>query len=315
MISSWAYDAGHLKTAVAFAHVAARVRPDDPEVAFAVARATRDTGRFGHADAWFQRALGLARRTSNPEMKARVYIGWGLLDELRVDERAAKAKFEKALSTATASSLPSIAAHAHQFMMALTISSGTFEEGFAHAVAAARLYALDDQNLPRLASDTGALFSEHGYYTLAVGLYEAAIPFLTRTADLVACHSNIGRACAALGQKQRFSAAWTEVERLSRFPLAQFYADSLVELAAGALTLRYWKHAAKMVAEARSVAAQLGSVRTLQKAERLAESIEKRQGGDVDRPADPKLEEFSTKLRERLAAMTNAHSTTTAAPG
>jgi tetratricopeptide (TPR) repeat protein len=300
-VSSWAYDAGLLKTAVAFAHVAARVLPDDPEVAFGVARATRDSGRFGHADAWFQRALGLARRARNAEIKARVYIGWGLLDEMRAAEVAAKVKFEKALATATAASLPSIAAHAHQFM----IPFGTLSDGFAHAVAAAQLYAPDDLNLPRLASDTGALFSEHGHFSVALTLYEAARPFLVRTADLVACYANIGRASAALGLKQRFTEAWTEVERLSRAPIAQFYADSLIELATGAVTLRYWKYAAKMTAEARAVAGQLGGVRTLRKAEELASCIDHRSGGDTDRPPDPRLEEFTADLCQRLSALRN----------
>jgi len=248
-LSAWAYDAGYVDTAIAFAHATARVLPDRPEPAFAVGRATRDAGRYAHSDAWFQRALGLARRARNAEMKARVYIGWGVLDELRGDESAARRKFQKALTTATELPLPSIAAHAHQFLIPLT--SRSFEEAFGHAIAAARLYADDDADLPRLASDTGALFSEYCYFGLALVLYEAALPYFSRTPDLLACHANVGRAAAALGQKQRFSEAWTEVERLSRGPIAQYHAESLLELAMGAVTLHYWKPAAKMVSDMR----------------------------------------------------------------
>jgi tetratricopeptide (TPR) repeat protein len=299
-VSAWAYDAGYIDTAISFAHVTARVLPDNPEAAFAVGRATRDAGRYPHSDAWFHRALGLARRARNAEMKARVYIGWGVLDELRGDPAAAKRKFQKALTTATEVPLPSIAAHAHQFLIPLT--SATFEETFGHAVAAARLYTDDDPDLPRLASDTGALFSEHGYFGLALLLYEAALPKFSRAPDLLACYANVGRAAAALGQKRRFSEAWTEVERLSRGPLAQYHADSLLELATGAVTLRYWKPAAKMVGEARSVAERLGSAPALDRIRRLLEAIDERTGGDVSRDPEPRLEEFAFRLRDRLSS-------------
>lgn len=298
IVSAWAYDAGFIDTAISFAHVTARVLPENSEAAFAVGRATRDAGRFPHSDAWFQRALGLARRTRNAEMKARVYIGWGVLDELRGDPAAAKRRFQKALTTATEVPLPSIAAHAHQFLIPLT--SGTFEEAFAHAVAAARLYTDDDPDLPRLASDTGALFSEYGYFGLSLLLYEAALPYFSRTPDLLACHANVGRAAAALGQKQRFSAAWTEVERLSLGPIAQYHAESLLELATGAVTLRYWKPAAKMVGEARSVAERLGSPPALKRIARLLATIEERAGGDVTRDPEPRLAEFASRLCDRL---------------
>lgn len=298
-LAAWAYDAGFLDTAIAFAHITARVVPDRPEAAFAVGRATRDAGRYAHSDAWFHRALGLARRARNAEMKARVYIGWGVLDELRGDASAAKRKFQKALTTATELPLPSIAAHAHQFLIPLT--SGVFEEAFGHAVAAARLYPDDDGDLPRLASDTGALFSEYGHFGLALMLYEAALPYFSRTPDLLACYANVGRAAAALGQKQRFSEAWTEVERLSRGPIAQYHAESLVELATGAVTLRYWKPAAKMLSEARRVAERLDSPPTLERIGRLLAAVDERAGGDVNRDPEPRVAEFAIRIRDRLA--------------
>jgi len=233
-------------------------------------------------------------------MKARVYIGWGVLEELRGDLAAAERKFQKALTTATEVSLPSIAAHAHQFLIPLT--SAMFEDAFGHAVAAARLYTDSDPDLPRLASDTGALFSDHGYFGLAMLLYEAALPKFSRTPDLLACYANVGRAAAALGQKQRFSEAWTEVERLSRGPLAQYHAESLLELATGAVTLRYWKPAAKMVGEARSVAERLGSATTLERIAKLLATIDGRTGGDVQRDPEPRLEEFALRLCDRLSS-------------
>ena len=299
-ISAWAYDVGFIDTSIAFAHVAARVRPDNPEAAFAVGRTTRDAGRYAHSDAWFHRALGLARRARNAEMKARVYIGWGVLEELRGDLDAAERKFQKALTTATEVPLPSIAAHAHQFLIPL--SSAMFETAFGHAVAAARLYTDDDPDLPRLASDTGTMLSEHGYFGLALLLYEAALPKFSRKPDLLACYANVSRAAAALGQKQRFSEAWTEVERLSRGPLAQYHAESLLELATGAITLRYWKQAAKMVGEARSVAERLGSATALERIAKLTASIDARAGGDVHRDPEPRLEEFALRLRDRLSS-------------
>ncbi|MFL5382796.1 MAG: hypothetical protein ACJ8GN_09815 [Longimicrobiaceae bacterium] len=303
-IATWAYEAGYLETAAAFAHVAALLQPDDPEFAFAVGRATRDCGRYGLAEVWFQRTIGLARRAQNGAAKAAGYIGWGVLEEQRGRRAAAREKFETALRTATSGGLAAMGGLAHQYLIALTVPDGTFDDGWAHAVAAFRLYPNDDLRLSRLAIDTGALLSEHGQFATALLLYEAAFPFLTRPADRLAGLANIGRAAAAVGAKRRYAEVWAEFDRLSLSPPKHFYSESLIELARGAATLRYWRDAAKMVAEAARIAREQGNRRALEASQAFLTAIEERASEDQNRPSDPKVERFAHRFKESLNELT-----------
>jgi hypothetical protein len=140
-------------------------------------------------------------------------------------------------------------------------------------------------------------------------LYEAALPFLTRSSDRLAACANIGRASAALGKKQRFAEAWAEFDRLALAPVPQFYAESLIELAQGLATLQYWKHASRMLNHAQLVAQETRSLRAISKAERLRAIVDRRDNGDVNKTADSPSERFTTKLRERLAPLAAAVAT------
>ena len=312
-ISNWAYEEGHLAVAISYGYVAASVRPDDPELAFAVGRAARDAGRHGHADAWFQRAIALARRANNPEMQTASYFGTGVLHEQRGDSASARKIFEKALRTATTRGLAGMAAVAHQYLIALTVTD--FGDAFSHATAALRLFPNDDPRLARLAIDAGALFSEHSYFSLALALYNAAVPFLTRVSDKLAAFANIGRAAAAMGQKQRFAEAWAEFDRLALGPIPQFYGESLVELAHGLATLEYWKHAVRALARANTVAGQTASPRLLAKIQRLEALVRARERADRDQTPPAEAEEFTARLRALLAAQApNRRTTPEAAP-
>lgn len=212
-IGKWAFEAGYLRIASTFAHTAATVKPDDPELAFAVGQSTRNAGRYAYAEAWFQRTIGLARRNKNREMLSSAYFGLGIMHEMRGKREAARATFEKAMRAAVSGNIPSLAAAAHQYLIPLTIADYT--EGFAHAVEALRLYPPHDPLLARLAVDAGALFSEHSHFKLAHELYEAALPFLTRVSDRLAGYANVCRAAAALGLKHRFAEAWGEMDRIA----------------------------------------------------------------------------------------------------
>jgi tetratricopeptide (TPR) repeat protein len=312
-VAAWAYEGGHVETAAAFGHAAALLQPDDPEIAFAVGRATRDCGRYSLAEVWFQRTIGLARRTQNGEAKAAGYIGWGVLEEQRGRRAAAREKFETALRTATSGGLAEMGALAHQYLIALTVPDGTFDEGLAHAVAAFRLNTNDALALARLAIDTGALLSEHSQFGTALLMYEAAFPFLTRHADRLAGLANIGRAAAAVGAKGRYAEVWAEFDRLSLSPPRQFYPESLIELAHGAATLRYWRHAASMAADAARVAREQGNRRALEASEVFLTAIEERATEDQSLPSDPKVERFAHRFKERLDEM--ASSLPRTAPG
>ena len=306
-IAKWAFETGYLRIASTFAHTAATVKPDDPELAFAVGQSTRNAGRYAYAEAWFQRSIGLARRKKNREMLSSAYFGLGIMHEMRGEREAARATFEKAMRAAVSGNIASLAASAHQYLIPLTMSE--YKEGFAHAVEALRLYPPDDPLLARLAVDAGALFSEHSHFQLAHDLYEAALPFLTRLSDRLAVYANVSRAAAALGLKHRFAEAWGEMDRIAlKFRhdsrdrvLPVLYGESLVELTHGLITLHYWKHAAQVLAEVQTIGAlRPQTVRTVG---RLTEIVEDRGHGDQNRDASADAVAFTTELQSRIAKL------------
>lgn len=303
-VASWAYEEGLLATAAAYARLAAVVDPSDPELAFTAGRATRDEGHYTLAEFWFQRTISLARRATDEEAKAAGYLGWGVLEEQRGRRRVARSRFQTALRTATGAGLARMAGLAHQYMMALTVPDGAYKEGLEHGIAAARYFADDDSKLIRLAIDIGAFASEHMHYGTALRLYEAALPFLGRPSDRLAGLANVGRAAAAIGEKRRFAEVWAEFDRLSLSPPKLFYAESLIELAHGAVTLRYWRHASKMIQEAVRVAREQDNPRSLSAARAVQQLIETKQTKDEDRPPDVALSRLADRVVERLRVLT-----------
>jgi tetratricopeptide (TPR) repeat protein len=305
-IAEWASENGHDETAAGFATLASRVRPRDPELAFAAGRAARRLGKYENAEAWFRRAVGLSRRLGNEEAASAAYLGWGVLEELRGRREAARTRFVLAWRAAKRGKLLTLAATARHYMIALTVPDGTLQEGFAHAVAAYKLYGKADHLLPRLASDTGALLSEHGHFSTARLLYEAALPLLTRPAERVAGLANVGRAAAAMGDKQRFTEARHDFDLLAPHG-REFLPASLVEMAYGAQTLGQPRQAAAMLGDAIRLAREHRDEPALATALRLEEKIAAKHPGDSDNPAPVEHQIFATRFANRLR--------TIAAPG
>jgi len=295
-VSTWAYERGHLRIATSYAYAAATVKPEEPELAFAVGRSTRDAGRLAHAEAWFQRTAGLARKKRNREMLTAAYFGSGVVHEIRGDHAAACRTFEKALRTASVGGLNRMTAIAHQYLIPLTLND--YQKAFGHAAAALDLCPPDDPQLARIAIDAGAMFSEHSHFSLAYELYEAALPHVTRVSDRLACFANICRASAALGLKRRFAEGWSEIDRIALGPAPLLYAESLVELAHGLITLRYWKDAARVLLDAEEKDSQSA---VAVKIAHLREVIEGRKEGDINRPAAADAVEFTAGLTNRLS--------------
>ena len=303
-ISRWAAREGFGQTELAFAHAAATVLPREPELAFEAGRAARRLGRYEYAVQWFRRAIGLARRTNNDEAKAAAYLGWGVLEELRGRRDVARMRFILAHRTARKAGLLKVMAAARHYLIALTVPNGTFDEGFAHANAALKLYGRLEDRLALLATDTGALLSEHQYFSAAVSLYEMAVPLMPRSAERAAAYANLARAAAALGQRQRYAEFWTAFEQEIKHGAAEYIPAALVELARGAWTLGYARQVSVMLNEAERIATERRDTRAHVLAGRLREAV--RAGGpvDQDRPAPEEVERFIHKMKARLTELT-----------
>lgn len=298
-IASWAEAEGYDQTSAAFRGLAAGFRPRDADLAFRAGRAERRCGRFHQAEAWFQRSVGLARRSGDFAVYASAYLGWGLLAEERGRRDDARHLYTKALRAAKRGSLRGLMAAARHNLIPLCIPDRPFEEGHAHIVAAYRLYDPATAPLARLASDAGTFYGDHQYYQLALELLEAALPLIRRRAERTAVFSNIARAAAALGKRDLFSRAEQEVLSESVNP-TEHTASALLELALAANTLGLHRKSRAWAAEAFRIASERGSESVEDAARRIIAELGEHRSTDTVKAAPPHLQRFVQRFVSRL---------------
>lgn len=303
VFAEWAASRGFDETAALFSGLAARMRPRDPDLAFAAGRAERRCSRYPVAVEWFTRAVGLARRAGDDAAYASAYLGWGLLEEQRGDRAAARKRYERARKAAMRGSLHQLAAAAEHNMIALSVPYDTFDVGFAHVVAAYKLYDESEaERLALLALDAGVFLAEHGYYAPAMLLYDASLPHQARPAVLTALQANVARAAAALGERDRFQAAFDLLMREDALS-GEFAPASLAELARAAHTLGLDGKAAGLASEAIKIARERGAVAAERAATKALEVVREHGPGDVPQEPPARVIRFAKRFAKRLSAL------------
>jgi tetratricopeptide (TPR) repeat protein len=297
-IGQWGYILGAAATESSFFLLVARMRPEDPEAAFLVARAARRDQRLNAAEEWFRRTIALARRKDDDASYVAGYLGWGVLEQIRGRAELARRRFTRAWRKARSVGLKEMMAAARHYLVALAVGR-SFNEGYRHAVAAYKLYGPGEFRLGLLAIDTGAFLIDNGYFSAAIPLLSAAVVFpgLTRERKVAVC--NLARAVAAVGDRERFLALWLEVYT---GPLEQdeALAAALTELACGAMTLGQPRRAEEALRDALSVSLAEASRR---RAEALLAQVWSAPPGDTDTPAPPEVLRFVRRFAKRVRRM------------
>ena len=301
-ISAWAGTVGMDAVEYLFAYLAARVSPGSHERAFAAGRAARRQGRFRDAEAFFRRTIALSRRVGDDAGYANGYIGWAIMEEKRGNLVYARRRFVSAWRAAKRGGLPELGAATRHNMIALALAERNFDEGQRHIASAYRLYGRKNQQLFRLANDAGGFWSTFGYYSVALPLFEAALPSVTRPVERAAILANICRAAAGLSKKDQYLEAWTECTKLDR-DMGDSMPDIYMELCRGAQTLGYRKQARELAiraiasSEARRYEGKAAMARELLAAVQAGEHRE----DAVDPPAE--LEAFAARFLKALREM------------
>jgi tetratricopeptide (TPR) repeat protein len=302
-VSEWATVHDYAETAALFAGLAARVRPRDADLAFAAGRAERRCARYQRAEEWFLRAIGLSRRSDDEAAYASAFLGWGLMEEQRGRRGSARLKYVRAWRAAMRGGLLQLGAAARHNLIPLSVPDDPFDVGFAHVVAAYKLY--DDSSAERLALlalDAGVFLAEHGFYAHALRLYDALCPHVVRASVHVALQANIARAAAALGDRERFRAAYERVSH-DEAQGGEFAPAALAEIARAAHTLRLDGKAIAMA----NAALKLARAREAVGAERAAldviDAVREKRAGDVLREPPPRVVRFVNRFVKRLAAL------------
>jgi hypothetical protein len=299
-IAEWAALRGYGWTEAEFSRSAALVDYKNPELAFVAGRAARRLAQYATAEEWFTRSVGLARKANDDAAYATAFVGWGLLEEQRGRRENARARFLSAWRAAMRGQFHDLAAATRHNMIALSVPDRPFAEGQAHAAVALRLYRFKPE-IARLAADTAAFWTWHGYFSPARLLLEAALPLIVRLPDRLQVLANIARTAGATGDAARFHSAWTEIEDQARAG-AELMPWVLIDLANGARALGYRRHAIQLASEAEQRARQRGeSGSALTAALALTSALQNGDEGiDRDREAPPDVQAFALRIIARL---------------
>jgi hypothetical protein len=135
----------------------------------------------------------------------------------------------------------------------LCVDVEDWAEAELHAEAAANLYGPKARNIFALAHDWALVWLHRGYFSPALPVMEAALPFLTLPSARVLALSSIARAAAVLGHTERFRSASETVLGLAAVA-TENAPIALVHVAQASYTVGDVERARGLVARAREMA-------------------------------------------------------------
>ena len=237
--AEWAESRGVLPLAVALAEAAANAEPEAPARANVAARICRRAAEWDRSAAWYQRAIGLARRQRDAREFIRGQVGYGaslynqgLLNQARPHLSAAAWRSRLA-------GLHEQAAHAWHDLLLVSAELGAYAEAQDYARRAATAYPLHARRLPYLAADLAVTLVFQRYYSSALPLLDAFVAKIEEPAEQVLALSNRAHAAAGVGDVKGFQGLAPRV-----LDLVEAYEEhapaALVNLAAGAYALSDW---------------------------------------------------------------------------
>ena len=297
-VAAWAEEQGKPLTSLEFFQAAAIASPLDPHHALRVARATRDRAQYERAEAWLQRAIGLARRAKDWDAYARAYIALGNMMRRRGAYPAARHNLTKALRRAVRQGQRETEGMALHDLFVLEYECGNTGEAQKLAARALRAYGRDHALIPALAHDLA-------YAWLHSGLYERALPVFKAAYDRVAKHhlpgvlGSIARASGAMGDQSEFERAWRALSELDPGPGV---AEAWTDAARGAVSLGDWDEARDAARHAERIATERGEAKITFTAESILEDIHAEERAQESmREADRTEEEWDEASADRLA--------------
>jgi hypothetical protein len=206
-IYHWALDRVFYATAAEFASAAAHAQPADPMFAIYAGRAERARAAYDLGTLWFQRAISVARLGGKLSAYTVALLSWANQEIGRGNRARGRALLQRAWRYAKRHNLRHLGAEARHDLLALSIDVEDWEGAEIHAEAAANLYGPRARNIFALAHDWALIWLNRGYFSHALPVMEAALPFLTIPSARVLALSSIARAAAVLGQTERVRSA------------------------------------------------------------------------------------------------------------
>jgi tetratricopeptide (TPR) repeat protein len=259
-------------TRLEFLQAAAICCPENGRYALEVGRRSRDLTRYSMAEAWYHRALGLARQVGDWETYVRAYLSHGTMMLRRGALPAGRRSFMKALRRSRRQGLRQVEGEATHDLCVLEWRAGNRTEALGLAEEAVRICGPEHPRLPRLAHDVAYFWLDEGHYHHALPVFMATLGKVKHS-DQPTVLGSIARAAAGVGDVLGYE--WSR-RTLQGFAPGPGVAESWIDFA----------YAASM----------LGRIEEMEEAAKLAESIaQSRKEGQMRFAAESILE----KVRRR----------------
>jgi hypothetical protein len=304
-VSEWAARQGLAAVEVQFAEAAAAIFPTRPDLALFAGRAARRHAAYERGIQWFARSLVLARRADNNAAYTLTLIRWGTLELQRSRLGHARRLFVRAWKAAKRFKLRGLGAFARHDLLVLGFETATFGEGLAHAEAAFQLYGPKQKHrIPYLVHDVGFLYMHNGYFSAALPIFSAVLPFVIHPSERVQVFAHLARTLGALDNERGFeeAAEYVAGEFKPTYPHA---AASLLYVARGAASVGQRRRARSLAVDALALSQSRGEKSVTALATQFIEALNARRASAVERDKEPPegVSEFSSRLLRRLAKL------------
>lgn len=302
-LAAWAERKGHARTALEFLQAGALACPADPTYPLAIVKVARDLAQYSRAEAWFFRAVGLARQCRDWDTYVRAYLAHGKMMLRRGSFPAARRSVLKALRRSTRQGLVETRAMALHELFVIEDNMGNPEAAQRHAMDAAAAYGPDHPKISLLVHDLACFWLQQGRFVDAFQVVREVVPGIPQHLRPIALGS-LARAAGGAGEDAAFDQA---VRELSRHATGPGVAEAWVEVARGGLLLGRLNQAGESVRRAEQLARERreGKVRFLAEAVLASIAAEKsamepRSPTRRESEPSPESQQVLLLLRERV---------------
>jgi tetratricopeptide (TPR) repeat protein len=307
-VMEWADERRMMETALQYAEAAALADPDEAGLAYAAGRITRRAGADFRSAAWYQRAIGLARRHRDSITYIEAHLGYGNLLFQTGDYANARPYHLKAARKAVRAGRRDLAGAGHHNLLTLESARGDWNQAEFHFRKALELYPVRYSRVCHLVHDYAHVIMRKSHFSCALGLLDLLEPrFAVRNPMRILLAANIGRASAGLRDHPRFADARAEVIELAGIS-DEGAPAALVLLAEGARELRLWDVAEELSARALEIAMRRRERDAQRIAAELLDSIALRRAPEASRdvPPPPAVRELTRTISARLKKVPRA---------
>jgi tetratricopeptide (TPR) repeat protein len=205
LVTSWALEREHTRTAIEWAEVAALVEPSNPKRANVAGRVTRNANEYDRAEVWFKRGIGLAREQGNVVEQIWGHLGYGRLCQELGAVKGARRHLSRGSQLAWKEGPPSLAASAQHDLAAMLMVRGHLAEAEERARRALLWYPKNHPRIPYFAADVGLLLVLGSRFASAARLLRVCLRFIEQPSVRTMVLALTARAFAGRGEPEEFA--------------------------------------------------------------------------------------------------------------